>query len=305
MNAFRGSFIGALGSEIVRVVYSDESGTGDGTQPITVVTALLLNADSQWSPVERELKAIKAHIPQKLLRGERGTPSPYMKEHRQEFEFKGSLLFKGIRGKRHGIDQSEAIKALVEILNVVVRNKILIFHGAIDRAGRANFNRNTGFDLNLQTDEEVAFTECLERLDAYVHTFLPQERVLWIADKSGYEASVKHSLNFFQTIKGMDAPRVRDLVSQLRSEFTNGVFDGVKVRDDDGEAVSHVIDTIYFGHSHESLALQLADICCSVVAEYLLQKDDTTPFYNRIRRQILTDNTPIVFSEAWGGKTCK
>jgi hypothetical protein len=61
-----------LGSEILRVVYSDESGTGDNKkQPITVVTAIVLNMDSQWAPIERDLSEVKLdHIPTKLLRFE-------------------------------------------------------------------------------------------------------------------------------------------------------------------------------------------------------------------------------------------
>lgn len=60
--AIQGRFIGLIGSEIVQVVYSDESGIGDKKQSIAVVTAIILNMDSQWEPIERDLSAIKAFL---------------------------------------------------------------------------------------------------------------------------------------------------------------------------------------------------------------------------------------------------
>jgi hypothetical protein len=64
----------------MRVVYSDESGTGSiAEEPITVVTALMLNLDSQWEPVHQDLEALR--------------PSP-------TFEFKGGRLFRELRNGR-------------------------------------------------------------------------------------------------------------------------------------------------------------------------------------------------------------
>ena len=39
-----------------------------------------------------------------------------------------------------------------------------------------------------------------------------------------------------------------------------------------------VIDTIYFGASHDSLALQLADVCCAVITQYLLGNEKRSAF---------------------------
>jgi uncharacterized protein DUF3800 len=301
MNLVQRYFYGLIGTELVRVVYSDESGTGDSAQPISVVTAILLNADSQWEPIERELSVIKATIPRKLLGGINNKPSPYVHIDREEFEFKGSVLFKGIRGKLRGVTPNEAKEALVKILGVARKNGAQIFHGAIDRAGRENWKRDSDFSEALQTDEEAAFTECLQRMDAFVHTFMSKERILWIADKSGYEASLKHGLQFFQLFAQIDTDALRQFVARLRRNNLNGLIDGVSV-DEEEKIVSHVVDTIYFGHSHESLALQLADVCCATITQYLMGNDDAGPFYNFIRQSVVTDGTPIVYSKAWARK---
>jgi hypothetical protein len=303
--AARGQFCGIVGNEILRVVYSDESGTGDDTQPITVVTAILLNVDSQWTPIERELSALKARISQKLLRGSKdsGTGSPYFAIGAHERELKGSHLFKGIRGKVHGVSRSEAAKALAEVLAVAVRNSVQIFHGAIDRSGRINWNRKSGFSDDLETDQEAAFSECLRRLDGFVHTYMPKERVLWIADKSGFEASLKHGLAFWQWVAGASTGRLFQLIQTAFGDGSNGVIDdSITVED---TAISQVVDTIYFGNSHESLALQLADVCSATISQYLLGKEDAKLFYDLLRRQVITDASPILYSPAWGGDTCK
>jgi len=60
-----------------------------------------------------------------------------------------------------------------------------------------------------------------------------------------------------------------------------------------------VIDTIYFGDLHESLALQLADVCCSTITRHLLGEPEAEPFYNIIRQQVITDNSLIRYSDGW------
>jgi uncharacterized protein DUF3800 len=292
----------AFVGEVLRVVYSDESGTGDEKQPITVVTALLLNIDSQWEPVERNLSGLKAITPPKLLRGTGETQALYAPG--QGRELKGSLLFKGLRGKIRGVAPSKAAEILTDILSVVTRHRIRLFHGAIDRAGRAEWNRNHGFSESIQTDQEAAFDECLRRLDGFVHTFMPKERELWIADKSGFEKSMKHGLQFFQWAQAIDTDRLRELLAVLRGkESARSLADlGLALRN---EQPSHVIDTIYFGDSHESLALQLADVCCATIAQYLRGKDDAEPFYNLISRQVITHGTLVVYSGAWRGRNAE
>jgi hypothetical protein len=225
----------------------------------------------------------------------------------QNPELKGDRLFKGLRGKIHGIAPEKAVEALAGVLSVVVRNGVQIFHGAIDRAGHAEqwsaYRPEVGrlcVEYGVErpeppTDEEAALLECLERLDAFAHTYMPKESILWIADKSGFEKSVKHGLKFFQLISAFDADALRRLlVERARqrgvADFNLPAFD---------HHPSHVVDTIYFGDSHESLALQLADVCCATIVQHLLGRRDAGPFYNLIRRQIVTDNTLVKYSKNW------
>jgi hypothetical protein len=182
-----------------------------------------------------------------------------------------------------------------------VKHGVYLFHGAIDRAGREIWRKRYGFSESAQSDEEAAFDECLRNVDGFVHTHMRQERIIWIADRSGYEKSVKHGLQFFQWISAIPNDRLQEffkLIPGSKVDKDAGVL-AAELRS--APRPSHVIDTIYFGDSHESLALQLADVCCSTVTEHLLGNADAAPFYNLLRRQLVTDGSVTLYSSKWQG----
>lgn len=100
----------------MRVVYSDESGVGSlKKEPLTVVTAIVLNADDQWESVEAALRVAEMGTPRNLLHNR---------------QLKGSLLYSAVR---KGLPLGSG--KLKEILSIPAREKIGIFYGAVDRAG--------------------------------------------------------------------------------------------------------------------------------------------------------------------------
>jgi Protein of unknown function (DUF3800) len=230
----------------VRVVYSDESGLFGPMekQPVTVVTAILLNMDSHWMPVHDDLVAVVRATPKRLL---------------ADGELKGAELLKGVRKQVPG-----AAETLAAVLRTTVANLVPIFYGAVDRAGckrksQRIFTREIGG--GTATPYERAFEACLERVLTYMHASCRKEKVLWIADHGHNEAEAK--------------ARLRE------ARMANRILD----------RPSLVADTIYFGHSHESLALQLADVCCSTVTQMLLETyygrhTLGKPFYEIIRNQL-------------------
>jgi Protein of unknown function (DUF3800) len=95
----------------------------------------------------------------------------------------------------------------------------------------------------------------------------------------------------------MDIDAVRGYISELA--LRSGLADPVPNMPDFDHHPLHVVDTIYFGDSHESLALQLADVCCATISQHLSGNPDAEPFYSLIRSQIVTDDTFVEFSNAW------
>ena len=70
---------------------------------------------------------------------------------------------------------------------------------------------------------------------------LPKERVLWIADHSGhYEPTFRHAHSFMRML-AQDSEQ-KDLFAEL------------------GAHKSPLVDTVYFGNSDNSRALQIADV---------------------------------------------
>ena len=65
-----------------------------------------------------------------------------------------------------------------------------------------------------------------------------------------------------------------------------------------------VADSVYFA-SHESLALQLVDVCCWTIARQLLEtlyewkQPVLAPFYAIIQRRVMNDGTPPLY-RGWG-----
>ncbi len=238
----------------MRVVYSDEWGVGSLDQePITVVAGVVLNMDSQWDAVESDLSEAIRQIPNRLLF--------------ERKELKGRLLLKSIRKKDRYADAAK--KGLAEILSLVPKHGLHIFHGAIDRRGYDNSKRNFNIsDMRTTGYQLEAFDECLTRLDDFVHNFLPREKVLWIADKTGYETHLKDGLAFYQRLQ------VTDFV-----HYENKV---VEVARSDPQP-SHVLDTIYFGHSHR--------VACLAACGCVLHRHRSTPAEVRRHRTVLHSNS--------------
>lgn len=259
-----------LGDELLKVVYSDESGLGSiEEEPVTVVTALMFNLDSQWEPVEHDLFWLQNDTPNKKLL-------------RNGYELHGKRLLSAVR--RHS---EEASSVLGSALKIPVKHLVPIFYGAVDRVGfEADRSKKPEDELGYRekrlTPYDVAFDACLRRVDSYVHTAFPKERILWIAEHSGYEKSLQSGHLWARatekvTIDGEEMDMVRSAES------------------------SHLVDVLYFGNSEESRALQLADVCCSAITRTLLERHYgilpaiAEPFYKIIQVQIVNDGTPPLF----------
>jgi uncharacterized protein DUF3800 len=265
----RGYLLGTTGKGItLRVVYSDESGVGNPTkEPITVVAAIVINMDRDWHSIENDLRTIISETPPDLLENNRS--------------LKGRNLYSLIRKNIPGSERATDI--LNRSLGVLIKYRIAVFYGAVDRAGLQNYQA----DLSIPDEErqatsyDIAFGECLARLDAAALTFT-DERILWIADRSDKERepATKSALAYYRFQQSL---KIGSLVSE----------DATRIA---------IADTVYFGHSEESVALQLADICCSTITNYLLEKDYgrdycATEFYGFMHTNVMNDGAPIILQE--------
>jgi hypothetical protein len=267
-----------LASKKMRVVYSDESGTGGKNEPITVVTAIMFNMDSQWPGVLQDIETALA----KIMPAGRAA----------HYEIKGTRLYREIRK-----GSTESWNLLGQLLTIPQRHGLLIFYVAIDRQGYAALLNRLGPSKNLTGDiYNAAFFACAGELDTCVHMVYPKERVLWISDKSNTEDLLKAGLGDFRVISQMD----------LNSIWPN--WPSVTK-----PHVSHIVDTVYFGHSGESRGLQLADICCSTITRAFHREKAALEALRLIQPRIWLPKPPLfseqlnpksiaAFKEMWGLK---
>ncbi len=176
-------------------------------------------------------------------------------------ELKGGRLLRDVRNKKLGADE-----ALRQILSIPRACHLPIFFGAVSREGfrKAQSMTDTGFTSVLH----AAFTHCLERVASYIYTAFPKEKVLWIAD-GGRERELREELSL--------AKFATDIIS-------NSSKAGVS------QQSTCMVDTVYFGPSEKSLAIQLADVCCFVIGQKLMNNTMILPYYDLIKIQIVNSD---------------
>ncbi len=173
---------------------------------------------------------------------------------RERREIKGARLLQDIR-KERGPDSDRALRVMCQIpFNVGCP----IFSGAVDPLSVGDLK-----------PLDVAFRMCMDAVDAYLETIAAREKILWIADTCAEVARMKLIQGIQRTLTASTAQAVLGLGGQS--------FD------------SHLVDTVYFGDSHESRALQLADVCCSVISGHLLGDPVVKPYYEILRPRIVNE----------------
>jgi len=246
-------------------------------EPITVVTALMLNMDSQWHPVSESIQ--------------RALEAAFGREDFSNYEIRGSALYRKIRK-----GDTTAQKLMLTLMGIPHQHLVPVFYGAVDRAGFRAFVRDLyepsvigrgsyppDQDKRLLTPLDTfkeALNGCIETVDSYVHTAFPSEQVLWIHDRGRYDEDAKGKLKELRWVRS------------TFGDFMKLLHPGIYADE------SHVADTIYFGNSEESRALQLADVCCATITRQLRGDPVASPYYRVLQRQVATDGARPKFENA-------
>ena len=262
----------AVGPElktILKVVYSDESGTGGDLkiEPITVVTAMLLNIDTQWIPVRDAVE--------NALREVYGLSDAQM----AKYAFKGKTLY-------HKIERGDAkaIEFVARLLAIPKKEKVLVWYGEVDRDGYYYQMENIHLrDFNYRDaipPFRIAFEQCINRVDGVMRAMFPNEQVLWIHDGGSLDEHAKKTLR-----------NLRSLLKEIQADAEHFPPDHPMHPPpfEPQDVITCVADMIYFGNDQESRLLQLADVCCSTIARALRNDKVGAPYYEILRSQILND----------------
>jgi hypothetical protein len=190
-------------------------------------------------------------------------------------EVKGSRLFRDIH-KGRGKDSAETLRGICAI---PVSRGIPIFSGAVDSKGFKQVKRSVlGDQKHSWSPYDVALLVCFNSVDSYLETVAPWEKVLWISDAAPYRRPMKTAM----TIQKVMAES--NIMQKLGLDSSKAFK-------------SHLMDPIYFGDSHESRAIQLADVCCSVVSGHLLGDPIAESYYAQIKPRLVSP--PAALYKNW------
>ena len=271
--------VGPAHKTIVKVVYSDESGTGGNLtrEPITVVTAMLLNIDTQWIPVRDAVEAALGEV--------------YNLSDSQmaRYAFKGKTLYHKIER-----DDPKAIEFVSRLLAIPKQQKVLVWYGAVDRDGYHYQMENIHLRDENYRDAippfRIAFEQCMDRVDGVMRALFPDEQVLWIHDGGSLDEHAKSTLRSLRAL----LKEIRDDNERFPPDSPFHTPFVVEPHD----LVSCIADMIYFGNDQESRLLQLVDVCCSTIVRALRNDALVMPYYEILRSQILNDGTRPAYENA-------
>lgn len=231
----------------MRLVYLDESGTGDlKNEPITVVAGVIVDADKQWQLVESKLN----EIVEKYIR----------KEDRTGFVFHASDLFHESKNRipreRYSPEvRLEILDALCAIpgdleLPIVVdwlKRSSRVIDIQENEYGLPQTLELTMSDINT-TSHLLLSTMCAVHVDKFVQAEgHPQEVAVLILE---------------------DNPQTRKEVKQMHN-FGRHRY-------------KRLIDTIHFAEKSEAPLLQLADVCACVLKRRLMGKKGSDRFASKM-----------------------
>lgn len=224
----------------MRIVYSDEAGTGDeNDEPVLVVAAFLVHPDGQWPWIEQTRDALlDKYVPA---------------ESRERFEFKAARLYRQLSG-----GNNEPL--LREFLEILPKFQLPVFWGALDRKGMKAELKKQGLDAAYSNDlaQQIAFIQAATMVEAFMKFAYPTEQALWVADET--HTSMRMSMR-----------------ATLREHQKRAWLAGLPMTKFD-----HIMDTVFYGSSVESLGIQLADACNFVIKRHHMGDTSAERFFQII-----------------------
>ncbi len=245
------------GTRLVRVTYTDESGTNP-RDPCMVVGGVVIDGDAQLGPVEDHLEGlVKKHIPE---------------EDREGFYFHASDIWNCngyFKGKDELWPREKRNQILIDLVDTIPTFKLPVVLGFLRRTkfmaepGAAELSREQlRVVIHLR-----AFTDMVRNLELNFRMRWPKENTLLIAE---------------------DLPEVRALLRQtqiiMRSPTKLAEW-GIPL---DVLPLKNIRDTVHFAAKEDSRPLQLADACAFFLRGYLGGTQAHRPYHDVIVRQVLS-----------------
>lgn len=239
-----------MGSKLVRQIYIDEAGTSS-REPVTVVLALLVHADTQWKPLLAEYLEVRKSLPVEY--GNQPLHAIEITDSKKYLDWK--------------VEDRYAL--LSKILAIPRRIGLALSIGAFWRdKNRKNIPQGmTGAGV----DHINAYCACVGKADEFIRENFPDEMVQLIVEKVSEREDFLKGATMYM--------RQQDV--RLGWTMRNGVkqYETVNIR-----AIS---DQPLFANKADSPVLQIADTCAWAVRRYL--SEPHMPGSKRYGRKYMCD----------------
>jgi hypothetical protein len=238
----------------VRVIYFDEAGVSDkNVEPIAVVSAVIVDGDSQWRPIEADIDDIIGRfVPE---------------EDREHFEFHAKALFSRDKSLTKGKWTRKLREdTLSAFLGLIPKHELYVISTAVDRQGWENaFPQDRRPKDGVMAAQDFAFSACLQTVNTWFQVAAPEEVGICIADQSDRWKWMK------------DLPR--HYRRHLPKDYVHA----------DQLLITNIVDSVYFGDSHDSIGVQLADACSFFVKRHLMKRENSEKFFHIFKKRVLID----------------
>jgi hypothetical protein len=207
------------GHELVRNIYTDEAGTS-AREPVTVVAALIVHADTQWLPVARELDSLlHKKVPQKYWKN--GHPPPFHAKYISS------------HSKYPDWSKTERHDLMKLVMGLPFKFGIPIAIGAVKRGQSSWADKDKSPE---QLDHIMAFALCMGRADHFVRTFCGMEMATVVAE------DVQKMRGFLRV--ALNALRVKPL--HFAQMFQTGSSQPKRDASKESYRVERIIDEVHF-----------------------------------------------------------
>jgi uncharacterized protein DUF3800 len=174
------------------------------------------------------------------------------------FEFHASDMFHGNDIWR-GFSRDKAIEVMATALDAMD-----CLNGPCVTYGSVNLGDLEKGLFGSANPVDVAFRCCCLAIEEWFRKYAPGELAVFISDDTKNHAVKNAMRDAFRAFR----PKVRS------SPLVRGILD-------------HALDDIYFGHSHDSVGIQLADICAFIIRRHLAGNyADTADLYDQLKPRL-------------------
>ncbi len=246
------------GDKLVKFAYLDESGISVNER-ISIVAAVIIDADSQWRRVENHLHLLaKEFVPEKALENFKG--------------FHATELFH--RPPR--LDVERPHEALKEILKIPAKFGLGVAFGffrkpIIDKPeNQSQKQRRSEASDQAHRSHAISFAMCFMGVEMYMQRHTPHNEIATLVAENNTETG--------KTVKRVAASGGKEIDARARRMAFDWQVGGVAIP----APIRRIVHRVFMAEKDEASLLQIADACATVIRYCLEGRSNAAEFIDAL-----------------------